>query len=138
MSYEYVDEDGDILAIGPNDGHGALVRAFDGAIIPRSEAPAAALAILEAAGINQGECEDKWLAEGVNALRRYITIAAEAKARAEDDARLDQEALELFNAARAAMQKNLKPVPNWDEYPNARRDYRAATLRARELYGAGK
>ncbi|MGP9727929.1 hypothetical protein [Glutamicibacter sp. AOP3-A1-12] len=62
-----------------------------------SDAPALALAILEAAGLP--DVDDDWLGEAVMGLRRHIQIRDKRAAEAKDQAELEAEALELFKAS---------------------------------------
>ena len=95
-----------------------------GVSIPRSEAPAAALAILEAAGIGQGICELSNLADILYLLRRHIKTETEAKAKAVDEAKLDAEAEQLLNAGHQTNDVKAGDVEFW----------RRIARKARELH----
>lgn len=122
--YEFTDADGDRILIQnrhrtvPDEAH---VAAKDGVFIPRDEAPAAALALLEAAGWTTGP---HGFAKAVEILRDGVKAREERKLTA---AKLDAEALKLFNAATES---------GFREFPNdtVRETWRRAARRARELH----
>ncbi|WGH21233.1 hypothetical protein SEA_OBITOO_57 [Arthrobacter phage ObiToo] len=103
--FKHTDQDGDHMEVTDSvrlDDH-AYVVAVDGpgVFVSKADAPAVALAILEAAG---------WTAEAspisasrpgnaVYALRKHVEEAKEEAARKADEEALDREALELLNAA---------------------------------------
>uniref|UniRef100_UPI003F4947CA hypothetical protein n=1 Tax=Arthrobacter silvisoli TaxID=2291022 RepID=UPI003F4947CA len=140
MIYKYFDRDGTVIRVEPRIGANdeAYIDMRHGtssynniASIPRDDAPALALAILEASGIGQGDCEMADLADAVQRLRRHTVADAEAKARADNEAKLDAEALTFCNALRVA--EGLEPYDRLAQHFTPSR-WRAVALKARELH----
>lgn len=114
--YRYTDSDGDDLLVQPHTSGGAHLSAPDGIFIPKAEAPAAALAILEAAG---------W--RGVPISTNDVEKAAYLLEIAAQDEELAQEALALLNAATDSC---------YADFPNetVRECWLRAARRAREIH----
>lgn len=109
VSVTFTDMDGDRTTIktGYPAENGALVKVLGpgGAYITKEEAPAAALAILKAAGydpeaIRPGDTDA--LGHGILSLAKHIREQEEATAKAKEEAELDAKALAAWNAYREA------------------------------------
>ena len=134
--YRYFDRDGTVIRVEPCIG--AIDEAYidmrhetssynNIAFIPKDEAPAVALAILEASGWDQKDT-DEIASEAVAVLRNAAVAQQKAKARAEDEAKLDAEALALRNASLGV---------DADTLVGAHQDHwRRIALKARELYAS--
>lgn len=101
-----------------------------GITIAPSEAPALALAILEAAGVT--EADSPYMHEAADNLRAYILIEEKVSAEARERAELEAEALELLNAHREATGNPLAESLDGLLY-NAKETWLAVARRAREL-----
>lgn len=101
---------------------------FEHFIVPKDDAPAVALAILEASGWD-GEVpfEKDSVEDATYILRKAIKEAAKAKAKAEDEAKLDAEALTLHN-----LHWGVSGAAFRDD--NMRLHWRKIALKARELH----
>lgn len=112
-----------------------------GVTVPREDAPALALAILEAAGVEPDreplECQVSLgtiVADLQDTIRHGEALAAAAKERAE----LEAEALELLNAFSSehskcnAFSSEYSECESFDEIPNPE-DWLAVARRAREM-----
>ena len=118
------------------------IKAFDGdargfAFEP-SDAPALALAILEAAGYSEDDRKASnplyvtEFASAIIKLAEGIENQERATAEAEAQAKLEAEALELMNASRVHHKQ--PPLERFDELPEcARADWLAVARKAREL-----
>lgn len=96
-----------------------------GVSIPQDDAPAVALAILEASGWGV-EDADEIAGEAVAVLRNAVVAQQKAKALAEDAANLDAEALALRNASLGV---------DADTLVGAHQDHwRKIAMKAREIY----
>lgn len=129
--FRHTDHDGDELQIVSSaiESNGASVRSEHGnaVYVSRDEAPAVALAILEAAGW-ESRIDSHLNAEAaVYALRRHVEHAAAVKAKADEEAKLAQEALYLLNAACDTC---------YVDFPNetVRETWLRAARRAREIH----
>ncbi|UIW13310.1 hypothetical protein SEA_CREWMATE_58 [Arthrobacter phage Crewmate] len=103
--FKHTDQDGDHMEVTDSvrlDDH-AYVVAVDGpgVFVSKADAPAVALAILEAAGWTSSTSSDPAAlpANAVYTLRRHVEEAEKAAKLAADEEALDREALELLNAA---------------------------------------
>ena len=97
-------------------------------VFPPKDAPALALAVLEAAGV--GESSDAGVAAGY--LRSHIAEQERAAAEAKEQAELEAEALELLNAHREATGNPLAESLDGLLY-NAKENWLAVARRAREM-----
>lgn len=123
-----------------------LVKDFDGDnkgfIFGKADAPALALAILEAAGVEPDreplECQVS-LGTIVADLQGTIQYAEALASANREQAELEAEALELFNTLQTEIHGNLGP--NWvpvTEFPNieTKRKWLAVARKSRELRGS--
>ena len=117
-----------------------LGRGSDSAIIAidPSDAPALALAILEAAGVEPvdhkvtGLGKPNWLEGIAHGLKLHIEHDAKRTAEAEAQAKLEAEALELLNVRRKF--EGIEHVDALDDVPKATRNlWLAVARKAREL-----
>ncbi|MGO4297373.1 hypothetical protein [Glutamicibacter sp. MCAF14] len=99
-----------------------------------SDAPALALAILEAAGWPERESTSVTRTI-LSDLSRVVEFQERATAEAKEQAELEAEALELFNAQRKHQHYPL--VEDWDMQPSCKDTWLAVARKAREI-GAGK
>lgn len=101
--------------------------------ISKEDAPALALAILEAAGYTTEHGTP--YSSIVYNLKGFIAADAKRKAEAEEAQKLDEEA----NAIRLALCSDILTPIEWAGLTErCKDDYRRAARKARELYGAGK
>jgi hypothetical protein len=119
-------EEGDEFFIGTTDDH---------AYLSNEDAPAFALAVLEAAGYTGGE-DAKHVLIARAYLKDHVEEQARRKAESEGAAKLDEEAEALYEAYRRADLSNLN---EWDRLAESyRKPWREAAKKARELHGAAK
>jgi hypothetical protein len=140
--YNYTDRDGDDIKVELSNGtpDEGFVLAKDGAFIPKAEAPALALAILEAAGWDDPEgaahgegyhakIAVRRLRQHADHVARMAAIDAERKAKeaaeAADRAKLDAEAKALFLGG-----DPIYRAGRWDHLGGAARDHWRAVARA--------
>lgn len=97
--------------------------------IDNTEAPALALAILEAAGFDGDENMFTGLA--VANLRDHVEEQERATSEAKEQAKLEAEALKLFQAWRKS--HHLPMVEDWDMTPSFKPEWLAVARRAREI-----
>jgi hypothetical protein len=132
-TYEYTDRDEDTLVVdtGETDYPSVYLDAPSGVYIPNEDAPALALAILEAAGYTGDDNYSVHTAEGaVRVLRRHIEEQTAKKAEAEEAKKLDEEAKALCDST---------PYGDWDTNSDNGKDFwRGIARKARELHGEGK
>lgn len=96
--------------------------------ISPSDAPALALAILEAAG--WPECEPTSVTHTIlSDLNRVVELQERVTAEAKEQAELEAEALVLFSASRLSYET----VPSFDGYPNLKLSWLAVARKAREM-----
>lgn len=134
----------ELIIVGLNDGvrvsveHGSL--GVKGIIIAPSDAPALALAILEAAGVADRRHWNQDVEDGTDVhlefiakhLADYIKAQDRAAAEAEDKAKLEAEALELWNVVRESQGRG--KAENWIGIPDRVKErWLAVAHRAREL-----
>lgn len=133
------------LHVKPLDKHVTLVINYkdagrSGLTISHSDAPALALAILEAAGVKPEHPEQAQVSFGstghlsqiVFELGRFVKAEAMHAKLAREQAELEAEALELHNAFWAGLEE--KQLDSWDdERGNAKNSWVSAARRAREM-----
>lgn len=100
-----------------------------GTTLSKSDAPALALAVLEAAGV--AESSDAGVA--ANYLRLHISEQERAKAEAREQAELEAEALELFNTRQKAIYGDACTTYKEFATDNAKQTWLAVARRAREM-----
>ena len=109
-------------------------------VFPPKDAPALALGILEAAGVDLNESWNGLDPYGTPShlgwigghLRAYMRQFAKATAEAEAQAELEAEALEFINAARAS--RGSDPLSSFDQLSDGgKREYLSIASRAREM-----
>ena len=118
-----------------------LVKDFDGGnkgfIANKSDAPAIALAVLEAAGVDLNESWSGVEPYGTPShlgwigghLRAYVRQFANDQDKAREQAELEAEALELFQASCL----NDETLPSFERYPDIKLKWLAVARRAREM-----
>lgn len=128
--YSYADKDGDLLQVRTaeaQDGAPAYVATpRSGAYVARQDAPAVALAILKAAGIEPSQ------AAAVDSPAFAANVLARAVAALQKDAeeaKLDAEALELWKAGIPSRAFDDRVPLGWRE------GYREIARAARKLHG---
>lgn len=132
-TYKNEERSGSTLVIDDSDDKDTayINTSHYGVSIPRNEAPAAALALLETAGWEVGAKTAfgsvQW---AVTVFGNAVREEAESKAKAEDEARLNAEALKLFNSVRDDRHAN-------ELTGHALEFWREVALKARELHGKG-
>ena len=126
---------GSTLAIESHDDDSIFIDLNNpDAIFSHADAPAIALAVLEAAGIKASDLpESTSINLAAYYLREHIGVEAANANAAAEQAELEVEALELLNAFRA--DSGLSPHSCIEDMPaSSRASWLAAARRARELY----
>lgn len=137
-TYTHTDSDGDQIEVVtyPNDPAPTIIAKgqdrWAEVEFTKEDAPALALAILEAAGYTGDDDLSIDTPDGaVRVLRRHIQWEARQKAEAEEAQKLDEEALALVNAWRES-----SGSPTDGSLGPLKDNWRAVARMARELYGA--
>ncbi|MGP9528616.1 hypothetical protein [Glutamicibacter sp. AOP5-A2-18] len=101
--------------------------------ISPSDAPALALAILEAAGVT--ETDSPYMQEAADNLRAYILIEEKVAAEAKEQAELEAEALELLRASQCIRTDGMYAyVPSFAELSDpSKTKWLAVARKAREM-----
>ena len=101
-----------------------------GIYLPASEAPALALAILEAAG-HGGSSESSRLMQAFDLIELHVKEQERITAEAREQAELEAEALELLNASR---ESNRRPtLETFDGFESTKQSWLAVARKAREM-----
>lgn len=136
-TYTHTDKDGDQIEVVtyPDDPAPTILATGQGrwaeVEFTEEDAPALALAILEAAGYENGKGE--WgdhISLAISHLKVHANEQAAKKAEAEEAKKLDEEARALCDSTKYG---------GWDVINDIGKDYwRQIARAARELYGVGK
>ena len=133
MRYEYTDRDGDEIAVA-GDENGVIVgitneREYNNILVAKEQAPALALAVLEAAGYS-GTSKDN-VGDSVYLLTYHVKEQAAAAAEAADREALEREAKAIYEGYRDASVFILVP---WTELNEGKKPWLAAARAARKLH----
>lgn len=105
----------------------------DDAYLTKEQAPAVALAILEAAGWNDQPSTNIGIAS--DQLRMHIREQERKQAEAKEDAKLDKEAKAIYEAFAKI---SVFVQPQWENLEDAKHPWIAAAKKARELHKGAK
>lgn len=139
--YTHTDKDGDQIEVVtyPDDPAPTIIATgqdrWAEVEFTEEDAPALALAILEAAGYT-GFSDEGHMEFAMRGLRAYIFEQAERKAEAEEAKKLDEEALTLFNAFRT--ERRLSTHAKITDITGTEEAWREVARKARELHGKSK